>query len=144
MARSEAGKADVTAMDLAPTARKMRTRNIAAVSFILLHGYFVMNCSARAEDLADHQILDMSSLTCSEFERLSLPKALLTIGWVGGFYAGRKNETTVDIPVFVQTAERLIAFCRENPSLNLMGAVDQELLRGQEPGHARPPSALSH
>ena len=64
---------------------------------------------------------------------MPLPKALLLTGWIGGFYAGRKNETKVEISDFVDKAERVISLCRENEAMRLMALVAQELCRDQAP-----------
>src|SRR5690242_4105360 len=94
---------------LATGPRSARTRSLAVIPLILLHAHFGLISLSRAEDLGDHQIVDMSSVTCGDFERFPLPRALVAIGWVGGFYAGLKNDTRVDIPVFVDKAERVMS-----------------------------------
>jgi hypothetical protein len=101
-------------------------------SLILLFALLRMHSVARADDLEEHRIVDASLLTCGDVERLTLPRALVTIGWVGGFYAGLKNDTRVDIPIFVDRAERVISFCRENQSMRLMAVVEQELHRDDD------------
>jgi hypothetical protein len=82
---------------------------------------------ANAEDLWNQRIVNASLVTCEDFGRLTLPRALVAIGWVGGFYAGRKNDVMVDLQLFLDRAERVIAFCRENPSLRLEAVVEQEM-----------------
>jgi hypothetical protein len=119
----------------APRPRTTRARSMAAMSLILLHAHVAMSFSARAEALEGQEVVDVSLMTCGEFGRMPLLRALVLVGWVGGFYDGRKNDTKVEVPVFVDMAERVIFLCRENESMRLMALVDQELRRKQRPGH---------
>jgi hypothetical protein len=101
---------------------------------IVLHAHVGMSFSARAEDLKAQQVVDVSLITCGEFGRMPLPRALVLVGWVGGFYDGRKNDTKVEMLAFVDMAERVISLCRENESMRLTALIDQELRREQGPG----------
>lgn len=124
-----------------------RVRIIAMSSLMLLYAYSGLISLARAEDPGDQPIVDVSLLTCGDFVGLSLPRALIAVGWVGGFYAGLKKDTRVDIPLFVDRAEQVIAFCHDNKSMRLMTVVEQELRRDHEhvPFHSpSPPSSGDH
>lgn len=123
--------------------RITRARSMmAALSVIVLHAHVGMSLSARAEDLEGQQVVDVSLITCGEFGRMPLPRALVLVGWVGGFYDGRKNDTQVEVPAFVDMAERVISLCRENESMRLMALVDRELRRDEQgPGHGPRPAA---
>ena len=126
----------------APRPRITRARSMmAATAVIVLHAPVGMSFSARAEDLVGQQVVDVSLITCGEFGRMPLPRALVLVGWVGGFYDGRKNDTKVEVLAFVDMAERVISLCRENESMRLMALVDQELRREQGPGHGPRPTA---
>jgi hypothetical protein len=108
---------------------------MAAMFVIVLHAHVGMSFSARAEDLKGQQVVDVSLITCGEFGRMPLLQALVLVGWVGGFYDGRKNDTKVELLAFVDMAERVISLCRDNESMRLMALVDQELRSEQGPGH---------
>jgi hypothetical protein len=79
--------------------------------------------------------------TIARFERMPLPRALVLAGWIGGFYAGLKNDTKVDVPAFVNNADHMIALCREHESMRLMALVEQELRRDHKPAHGPRPTA---
>ena len=68
---------------------------------------------------------------------MPLPRALVLVGWVGGFYDGRKNDTKVEVLAFVDMAERVNSLCRENESMRLMALVDRNCAasKGPEMGH---------
>ena len=112
-----------------------RARSMAAILVIVLHAHVGISFSAGAEDLKGQQVVDVSLITCGEFGRMPLLRALVLVGWVGGFYDGRKNDTEVEVLAFADMAERVISLCRENESMRLMALVDQELRREQGPGH---------
>ena len=113
----------------APRPRTIRARSMAAMLVIVLHAHVGMSFSARAE------VVDVSLIMCGEFGRMPLLRALVLVGWVGGFYDGRKNDTKVEVLAFVDMAERVISLCRDNESMRLMALVDQELRREKGPGH---------
>jgi HdeA/HdeB family len=70
-----------------------------------------------------------------------MPLARALVGWVRGFYAGRKNDTRVEVLAFVDEAERVITLCRENESMRLMTLVSEDMRRKQGPGRGSPPTA---
>jgi hypothetical protein len=118
--------------------RAARLRRIAIVSIIVLYAHVEMSFSPRAEDLEEHRVIDISLVTCGEFGRMPLPRALVLVGWVSGFYAGLENDTKVDVPVFVEKAERVISLCRQDESMRLMTLVEK-LRHDQEPAEESPP-----
>ena len=115
--------------------RITRARSMAAMLVIVLHAHLGTSSSGRAEDLEGQQVVDVSLITCGEFGRMPLLRALVLVGWVGGFYDARRNDTKVEVLAFVAMAERVISLCRDNESMRLMALVDQELRREQGPGH---------
>jgi hypothetical protein len=86
-----------------------------------------------AESLEGNQVVDMSSLSCGEFLRIPLPQALIAVGWIGGFYAGLKNDPKVNVLVFADKADQIIALCRENESTGVMALVERTFHPLQEP-----------
>jgi hypothetical protein len=58
-----------------------------------------------------------------------------------GFYAGQKNETKVEVPDFVDKADRVVALRREHEAMRLMALVEQELCLEQARKHGRRPTA---
>ena len=108
----------------APRPRITRARSMAAMLVIVLHAHVGTSSSARAEDLEGQQVVDASLITCGEFGRMPLLRALVLVGWVGGFYDGRKNDTKVEVLAFADMAERVSSPCRDNESMRLMALVE--------------------
>jgi hypothetical protein len=86
-----------------------------------------------AEGLEENRVADMSTLSCGEFLRIPLPQALIAVGWIGGFYAGLKNDPRVNVLVFADRADQIVALCRENESTGVMALVERTFHPLQEP-----------
>jgi len=82
---------------------------------------------APAQELEYPHVVNMALLTCREVEQYPIPRALLVIGWIRGYYDGLKHETEVDVPQFLEDADRVISLCRDNESTALMTVVEQAL-----------------
>jgi hypothetical protein len=122
--------------------RIARAGSMAAMSATVLQMHIGMSVSARADGLEKQGVVDVSLIICGELLRMPLAQALVLVGWVGGFYAGRENDTKVEIPAFVDEADRVISLCRENESMRLMTLVDEDLRRRQgEAGEPVPTTA---
>ncbi|HVM80505.1 MAG TPA: HdeA/HdeB family chaperone [Stellaceae bacterium] len=118
----------------APRPRFARAWRMAAMSVVILQAYVGMSLSARADDLEGQRVVDVSLITCGEFVRMPIGQALVLVGWVGGFFAGRTNDTKVEMLDFIDEAERVISLCRENQSMRLMTFVDEDWRRRQQGG----------
>ena len=106
------------------------TRRLWAVrasicSFTLLYGWLGIVNLVNAENPEGNRVVDMSSLSCGELLRMPLPEALIAVGWIGGFYAGLKNDPKVNVPVFADKADQIIALCRENESTSVMALIER-------------------
>ena len=87
----------------------------------------------RAESFEGNRIVDISSLSCADLLRMPLPEALIVVGWIGGFYAGLKNDSKVNVLMFAEDADQIIALCRKNESTSVMTLVERTF------GLVRPP-----
>ena len=87
-----------------------------------------------AESLEDNPSVDMSALSCADLLRMPLPEALIVVGWIGGFYAGLRNDPTVQLSIFADDADRILNLCRTNQSTSVMTLV------GRTFGLVRPPT----
>lgn len=109
---------------------RRRQRGGLALPIIALAVAVMSGAPAVAEELGHEQeIVDVSRITCGEFGRMPLPRALVLVGWIGGFYAGQTRETRVEVPAFIEVADRVIALCREDEAKRLMAVVDEEVQR---------------
>ena len=116
-----------------------RARNLTIFSLILLHAQFGSSFLAHAGDVWEQRIVDASLVTCGDLDRLPLPKALVAIGWIGGYYAGQTNNQKIDTSLFIDRAERALTLCREHKSMRVMEAVDQVLRQENKPTPNRAP-----
>ena len=97
----------------------------AVLSFTVLYAWLGIVNLVSAENLEGNRVVDMSSLSCGELLRMPLPEALIAVGWIGGFYAGLKNDPKVNVPVLADKADQIIALCRENESTGVMALVER-------------------
>jgi len=77
--------------------------------------------------LANAQVtIDFSKLTCEQFYYSKLDTRSLSM-WLGGFYNGKRNTTTVDVQKMKDSADKLARFCRQNANLKVpvMDAVER-------------------
>jgi hypothetical protein len=122
--------------------RIARTWSMAAMSVLLLQAHVGTSVPARADEPVEQQVVDVSLITCGEFLRMPLAQALVLVGWIGGFHAGRMNDTNVEMQAFVGEAERVISLCHDNQPMRLMTLVDEDLRRRQgEAGEPVPTTA---
>jgi hypothetical protein len=115
-------------------------RIMAAMSIVVLQPHVGTRCSARAHDFKDHEVVDVARITCREFLEMPVARAFVVVGWIGGFYAGRNNDTKVDVLGVADEADKIIALCRENESMPLMTLVDRDLRRQHGQGDKPRPS----
>ncbi len=101
--------------------------------FTLLYAWLGIVNLVSAENPEGNRVVDMSSLSCAELLRMPLPVALIAVGWIGGFYAGLKNDPKVNVRVFADKADQIIALCRENESTSVMALVERTLHPLQAP-----------
>jgi len=87
-----------------------------------------------AESLEDNPSVDMSALSCADLLRMPLPEALIVVGWIGGFYAGLRNDPRVQLSIFADDADRILNLCRTNQSTSVMTLVERTF------GLVRPPT----
>jgi hypothetical protein len=105
--------------------RRLWAARAATLSFALLCAWLGVADFVSAESPEGNRVVDMSSVSCGELLRMPLPEALIAVGWIGGFYAGLKNDPKVDVPMFAEKADQIISLCRENESTNVMALVER-------------------
>ena len=110
---------------------------IAAISIVGFQAYVGVVCPLHAEDLGQSGVVDIAQFTCNDLQQMPVPRALVLVGWIAGFYAGRIGETRVDVPAALDSTDRVLGECRKNGSrrLRLMNLAEQEFRRN----HNRPP-----
>jgi acid stress chaperone HdeB len=67
--------------------------------------------------------IDVSRITCEQLRNnVANPVALAL--WLSGYYAGKRNETTIDVLSLDRNAEKVSEYCGYNPSVGLMQAIE--------------------
>jgi HdeA/HdeB family len=113
--------------------RRLWLSRVGILCFTFLCTWLGIVSIVCAESAEKSRIVDMSSLSCGEFLQLPLPQALIAVGWIGGFYAGLKNDPNVNVPEFADKADQIIALCRGNESTGVMALVERTLHPLQAP-----------
>jgi len=73
--------------------------------------------------------LDVSKITCKQFALHEVAKPRYVAIWLSGYYAGKRDVTTIDIRALEKKQKELELFCRKvgNLELPLMQAVAKVL-----------------
>ena len=75
--------------------------------------------------------VDVSKITCDQFvqHKVSNPRNIAI--WLSGFYAGKRNNSVVDIQALERDADKVTAYCVSNRNMVLMQAVETTLGTGK-------------
>ena len=82
-----------------------------------------------ATGAADAQQVELSKLRCREF--IDLPKetiANITL-WLDGYYTDEEDPAVVDFDKVKAKADRLVAFCAQNPKSRVMTAAEDVIVK---------------
>jgi acid stress chaperone HdeB len=73
---------------------------------------------------ADAQVVDLSTLSCKQF--IELPKETLNAVtlWLDAFLTDEEETAVIDFDKMKDKAERLAAYCAQNPETSLMTAAE--------------------
>jgi hypothetical protein len=66
--------------------------------------------------------IDVSKITCEQMSKSSNPLAVEL--WLSGYYAGKRNDPTIDVVAVNQNADKVAEYCKSNPNDALMKAVE--------------------
>ncbi|MBB1250701.1 HdeA/HdeB family chaperone [Rhizobium sp. G21] len=69
------------------------------------------------------EVLDMSTLKCSDTANWSEDEAGLVMFWMHGYYGGKAEDTRVDFDAITAVAGKLSEACAANPEVGLMTAL---------------------
>jgi hypothetical protein len=89
-----------------------------------LAGAALLAVAAFVADGANAQAVDLSAISCKEF--IELPKdtaAAITI-WLDGHLTDEDDPAVLDLDRIKANAERLAAFCAQNPQTGLIAAAE--------------------
>jgi hypothetical protein len=77
--------------------------------------------------------LDVSKITCKQFALHEVAKPRSVAIWLSGYYAGKRDVTTIDMQALEKKQKEIELLCRkvDNLELPLMQAVEKVLGPGQ-------------
>ncbi|MGY6568769.1 MAG: HdeA/HdeB family chaperone [Salinarimonas sp.] len=94
------------------------------------------------DSAAQAQVIDMTGVACSQFDRLGERRKRSIGVWLHGYYAGTGQRPLLDMGGIEEAVDALISFCAENPDAPLVSGETAGILRQEPSGHAlRPGSA---
>ena len=78
---------------------------------------------------APAQVVDLSTIKCKDF--IELPKETVNAitMWLDGYYTDEEDPAVVDFDKMKAKAEKLGAFCAQNPKMGLMTAAESVMVK---------------
>ena len=78
---------------------------------------------------ADAQVVDLSMLRCKQF--IELPKETLNAVtlWLDAYLTDEEESAVIDFDKMKDRAERLAAYCAQNPETSLMAAAEHVMVK---------------
>ena len=68
--------------------------------------------------------LDVSKITCDQYNAYKVTNPQNIAIWVNGYYHGKRGDVTLDTQGLVENARKLRDYCRRNPQTLVMQAVE--------------------
>jgi acid stress chaperone HdeB len=67
--------------------------------------------------------IDVAKITCDQMRnKVANPVAVAL--WLNGYYAGKRNDTAIDVISLDRNAEKVAEYCMSNPETTLMKAIE--------------------
>jgi acid stress chaperone HdeB len=67
--------------------------------------------------------IDVSKITCDQM-RSKMANPVAVALWLNGYYAGKRNDPTIDVISLDRNAEKVSEYCASNPEVTLMKAIE--------------------
>lgn len=84
-----------------------------------------LTCSALTIAPARAQVsVDVAKITCDQFAMWTISDPRYLAIWLNGYYSGKRDNTVVDTQLLKERSDKVTDYCRANPKLTLMQAVD--------------------
>jgi hypothetical protein len=101
---------------------RRRTMKKVAASLALSLGLFIAQGA-----LAD--TIDMKTLKCEDFLKMSSESIGSLMMWISGYYANEDEETTIDFDQMKNDGIKIATYCKEHPATGLLDATEKALGR---------------
>jgi hypothetical protein len=82
-----------------------------------------------AANAADAQSVDLSKIKCKEFIELPKETAYAITVWLDGYFTDEEDPAVVDFDRLKAMAERVGAFCSQNPKMGLITAAESVMVK---------------
>jgi acid stress chaperone HdeB len=87
--------------------------------------YVVVAAAQLAVSPAKAQVVDMSTITCADFSSRPPEQMADIMFWLEGYYTEDDDPTTIDFAEFKSTLEKLLLYCKDNPTVEVLTAADE-------------------
>ena len=87
--------------------------------------YVVVAAALLAASPARAQVVDMSIITCADFSSRPPEQIANIMFWLEGYYTEDDDPTTIDFSEFKSTLEKLLLYCKDNPTVGVLTAADE-------------------
>jgi len=97
--------------------------------FVKLAGSIVVAAALLVTQGAPAQVVDLSTIKCKDF--IELPKETITAitMWFDGYFTDEEDPAVVDFDKMKAKADKLGAFCAQNPKMGLMTAAESVMAK---------------
>src|SRR5262245_64231706 len=68
--------------------------------------------------------LDISKITCEQYNAYKITNPQNIAIWVNGYYHGKRGDVTLETQTLVENARKLRDYCRRNPQTLVMQAIE--------------------
>jgi hypothetical protein len=83
---------------------------------------------ACVSSVAQSQVtIDVSKITCDQLTLYKITDPENIALWLSGYYEAKRNSTLVDVQRLKADTEKIKTFCRLNPDVGVMQAIDRVL-----------------
>ena len=82
-----------------------------------------------AAEAANAQAVDLSKIKCKEFIELPKETANAITMWLDGYFTDEEDPAVVDFDKLKAMAEKLGAFCAQNPKMGLITAAESVMVK---------------
>jgi len=74
---------------------------------------------------AHAQTADIAKVTCDDLNHASAADLVVIGSWLSGYYNAKRNNTAIDLKELGANTQKVLGFCRTNPTVTAMQAVEQ-------------------
>lgn len=76
---------------------------------------------------AQAQKVDLSTITCKQFNEMRQESISLILMWMAGYYADQDAPPIVDFEKMKADAGKLAGYCAKNPTVGLITAAEETI-----------------